>query len=377
MKISAFFMHSYDIIELGDNMGLFSKKIKDCQVLERYKIDIDGLLLNKNEDIKLIGENDKYVFFNYTDSGNHYILRQNKLKRKEVVSFGSISYYDVFCIWDKYLVMAMSGDSELNIWDSFIFIDTETGSRDSMKLRSEYGNMVFINGYGRKYNQDTIRNMYTRGDTLIIEFGRKKCTEKDADKIPYNEDMDYTLYLEIVDNEISIHRSYEEKKEGTKIEVTAKEYGAILAGVILISGDTFPKLCELISIKYNYINHLHFFEYLVYISQKILEKEYPNELVKYIINCSIDTIIDSVNFIKEDLTDSVKELLKDHYNLIEKNENNIFDSDGLDNLVKLFEEDLGLEHDVMIGQYILGEFTSFMIYHAKDIVNKKITIKNQ
>ena len=188
----------------------FNKKIKDCKVLDKYKIDIDTLLSNNDESIKLIAENDKYCFYDFDDPSNHYILRQNKQNRKEVVSFGWFRFYDIFCIWDKFLIMAKSGKAEMNVWDSFIFIDIETGERNNIRLRSEYGNMLFINGYGRCYNQDIVKKMYSRNNVLIIEFSREKYTQKDAEKVPYNEDMDYTLEFMRDGNDFSAHRSFEE-----------------------------------------------------------------------------------------------------------------------------------------------------------------------
>jgi hypothetical protein len=212
---------------------LFSKKIRDCKVLDKYKIDIDNLISNNDKSIKLIAENDKYCFYDFDDPSNHYILRQNKQNRKEVVSFGWFRFYDMFCIWDKFLIMAQSGKTEKNVWDGFIFIDTETGERRDIGLRSEYGNMIFINGYGRYYNQDTIKKMYSKDDVLIIEFHREKYTQKDADKVPYNEDMDYTLEFMRAGDDFSAHRSFEDEspkpsketkksKEEKKLELKGK-----------------------------------------------------------------------------------------------------------------------------------------------------------
>lgn len=187
----------------------FRKKIKDCKILEKYKIDIDTMISNNDGTIKSVAETNDYIFYDLEDPSNHYILRQSKKNRKEVVSFGWFRTYDMFCIWDKYLIMAKSGKAEKKMWDAFVFIDTETGERNNVSLRSEYGNMIFANGYGRNYNQDTIIKMYTKEEVLIIEFNREKCTQKDVDEIPYNENMDYTLELRKDGNEFLIYRSFE------------------------------------------------------------------------------------------------------------------------------------------------------------------------
>ena len=195
---------------------LFSKKIKDCKVLDKYKIDIDGLISNNDKSLKLIGESDKYCFYDFDDPSNHYILRQSKSDRKNVVSFGWFRFYDIFCVWDNYLIMAKTGKAEMNVWDSFVFINMDTGERQNIGLRSEYGNMLFINGYGRCYNQDSVLKMYVKDNNLIIEFKREEYTGKDADKVPYNETMDYVLTFKKNTGGFEAHRSFEDRKKESK-----------------------------------------------------------------------------------------------------------------------------------------------------------------
>lgn len=192
----------------------FNKKIYNCKVMDRYKIDIDRLLSNNDKSIELVAENDKYCFYVYSESSFwRYLLRQNKTKRKEVVSLGDIGWDSIFCIWDNYLVSAMSGKAELNVRDSFTFIDVETGIRRYEKLRSKYGNMLFVRGYGRQNNQDIIKKMYVEDGNLIIEFQREKYDGNDAEESHYYKDMDYTLVCQNNNGSLLLYRSYEDDKE--------------------------------------------------------------------------------------------------------------------------------------------------------------------
>ncbi len=196
----------------------FSKKISKCKIMDKYKIDIDHLLSTNDKSIELVGENDKYNFYVFKDSYERYILRQNKSNKKEIVTLGDVGYNSIFCLWNDYFIMATGSKAELNVRDSFTFINYETGKRYYENLRSEYGNMIFINGYGRCYNQDTVKKMYVKNGNLIIEFKRDKYEGNDAEEAHYYKDMDYTLVCKNINDEISLHRSYEDETEDNEVK---------------------------------------------------------------------------------------------------------------------------------------------------------------
>lgn len=205
------------------------------------------------------------------------------------------------------------------------------------------------------------------GIILVVVCARKKKNESDNSKKVSKQKTikeEEEIIEEIVDEA--------DKKADTKknaSELSANDFGKYLAGMILINADTYSGLCKSIEVKENYMNHLHYLEYLLYISQCLLEKDYKNDTIKVIIDSSIDTIIESVNFIEGNSNSSIKKELKDYYKSIEKRNYNIFNEDGINKLVKLYELDLKLEADIITEQYIFLEFSNYISYCAKEIIS--------
>ena len=160
------------------------------------------------------------------------------------------------------------------------------------------------------------------------------------------------------------------------IKVDAHQYGIILSEIILISGDSYPNFCKSIDIKEDYLEYLTYLEYFIYLSQKILEKKYSKEVVKIIIESSIESIVDCLNFIKIESKDKYKNYMKEDYKLIKEENYDVFDENGLKELINQFETDFKLEQDPIIEINITAEFTGFIKYHFEDVLNKGIEIIN-
>lgn len=193
----------------------FNNNIKKCKLLGKLNIDIEKEQSNNPESVRKIMETDKYIFYAYINkkySYNHYIIRQEKGNKKHVVSFDWINerYLDFVSTFDGNLILASAGHPELNMWDNFLFIDINTGKRQNVRLRSDFGNLSVIGGYGRFYNQDKINKMYNQDGKLIIEFTRIKSNRKEAEGEKYNYDMNYVLTLAMENGKVLAHRSYED-----------------------------------------------------------------------------------------------------------------------------------------------------------------------
>lgn len=205
-------------------MGLFNKKLRkektkeiyEYKILEEYNID-----LNENSDlVKRMGETDKYIFYLYKPKDNifrsEYLLRQSKSNIKNIVYFGSKPTYA--CLFEGYIFCA-NKTGEMNRHDYIKAINVENGTNLIFKWLGKNGKMVFINGYGRAYNQDIINNMSVEDNKLIINVQREKGTVNDITDRNY--DMDYTIEVEYKNDsfiptyyygeEIKVSTIYEEK----------------------------------------------------------------------------------------------------------------------------------------------------------------------
>lgn len=195
----------------------FNKDIKNCKLLGKFNIDIEKEQQKDAKILKKLVEIDKYIFYIYNNTkvnyDSYYILRQDKNNKKNIVSFEWIDekFLQHFTTFDNNLIFAVGGNPEMNKWDYFQFINIFTGEKQRVKLRSDYGNLEVIGGYGRFYNQDKIEKMYNENDKLIVEFHRNKSNDKKAIDYKYNSEMDYTLILSVSNGKVTAQRSYEEE----------------------------------------------------------------------------------------------------------------------------------------------------------------------
>ena len=117
-----------------------------------------------------------------------------------------------------------------------------------------------------------------------------------------------------------------------------------------------------------------YLQYLLYISQKLLEKKYSIEKVNYFINGAIETIIDSLTFISDEKKGIYVNLMKKQYNLFSNESIDVFSKNGLSRLANLLEEDYNIYHDITPHMNIVLEFTSFIKFHSEDILNEQLKI---
>ena len=74
------------------------------------------------------------------------------------------------------------------------------------------------------------------------------------------------------------------KEDKNLISITSEQYCIILAQIILTSGDSYKDFCKNINKEEDFQDYLIYLQYLLYISQKLLEKKYSIDKVNYFIN---------------------------------------------------------------------------------------------
>lgn len=189
----------------------FKKKaLYKYDMLEKYKIDIEKVISERETIIEKICESNNYIFYKFREKdatlSDLYIIRQNKDNKKKVVFFGN--YEELVCVYKEHLFLTKKS-GELNRFDYITCINVETGNVRKYKWKSQYGSLSVINGYGRFYNQDEVKKMYVKEEKLIMEIHREKTTSKEAESYEYNKDMDYILYIEKKGNDFVTKYSYE------------------------------------------------------------------------------------------------------------------------------------------------------------------------
>lgn len=203
-------------------MSLFNKKLYEYKIRDKVKIDIEKLIRDEDKCIEKICENEEYIFYKYTHTTRYsstYILGQKRKQPKKALFFGE--EYQYICLFNNHLFLADSS-VELDWTRDFIkCINIKTGDITKYKWRSKLGNLIFVGGYGRVYNQDTIKAMYVQGENLILDIHRIKAIQSkivEDDKLfqeelladANNKEMDYQIIVECINDTFIPHYSYED-----------------------------------------------------------------------------------------------------------------------------------------------------------------------
>ena len=206
------------VMTKGSNSSYFFKGDKQhpsgtLQLLTPLDIDVNraekyGVNVSSSIDgavCKRIAENKDYIFYNYgcfKDGSGGCNLRQSKQDEKQVVFFGEARILS--CIFHGFLFQVNHHDygSELYLWAK----DVETGNE---KVFSWFGKYSIPTGFGSRYSQDDISEMYVdeATDTLIIKAHRRFCEttlqKQNIEDDLFNIETDY--YLSITFDNFDFH----------------------------------------------------------------------------------------------------------------------------------------------------------------------------
>ena len=179
-----------------------NKEIYKYKVLEPIKIEFKSEIDRSPKDAKRVAESDKYVFYAYKtgmDGSGGYLLRQEKKSPKRIVFFGEC-YKQCICYKGHLFMCNMSGESGRFAIKSR---NIETGEMYVYNSWLGKHSIYFvINGYGRFWCQDSIKDVSVVNDSLVFHITRKESNENESpikDKsISYDEydaDMEYELII--------------------------------------------------------------------------------------------------------------------------------------------------------------------------------------
>ncbi len=204
-------------------MGLFSKKEPyEYKVLEKYKIDIESTnrAFQENKTSKeswggreyceLVAENNAYQFYGYRTYSDHsggYILRREKRNPKNIVFFGENKIFN--CVFHDYLFQ-VSSSGELGRF-GITGRNINDGALVKFNWLSEKAVFVVINGYGRFYSQDSVKDLFVKDGKLIFKVSRQKSNDphhEDTHPDKYDLDIAYDLVVEYVDGKYKATRFF-------------------------------------------------------------------------------------------------------------------------------------------------------------------------
>ncbi len=166
------------------------------------------------------------------------------------------------------------------------------------------------------------------------------------------------------------------KKEHEHITISKTEYGkTILSYIIIRQGDKFKELAEEYELDGDFTEYLTFLQYIVYISQKILETRFSPANATEIAISSFDGIVEYFEFINNEKKLLLAKLLKEQYaSLIEFIKFDIYKETELHSLVDAFLVDIGVKKSFMCHSTFFLTFSSYIIYHTSSIFNENISI---
>ena len=166
------------------------------------------------------------------------------------------------------------------------------------------------------------------------------------------------------------------KNKPKHITLSKTEYGkAVLSYIIIQQGEKFKELSKEHELDVDFTEYLTFLQYIVYISQKILETRFAPADATEIAISSFDGIVEYLEFIDDKKKLILVEFLKEDYtSLKEFIKFDISKQDEMHSLVNAFLEDIGVEKSFICHSTFFMVFSGYIIHHTSSIFNENISI---
>ena len=163
------------------------------------------------------------------------------------------------------------------------------------------------------------------------------------------------------------------KKKEEKYQFDIEQYAYYIIKCLSISEKSFFQDNK--NIEYDLFSQTLYYLYHLYICEQLLYSKYPEEIVNEIILKASEIILECQSENQIDKKDFKDKMFCFLLNI--KIENiKINKKEDLQKLAKLFLEDsCSLQNDAIILLNLFMSFTTFIAYHAEDIVNEKIKLK--
>lgn len=167
------------------------------------------------------------------------------------------------------------------------------------------------------------------------------------------------------------------KKANNKhLTLSKADYGkAVLSYIVMRKGSNFESLLKELGKEWDSGDYLWYLQYIVYISEKILETRFSSADASQIAVSSFDGIVEYLDMVDDDAKNILAESMKEQYlSCMQNLKFNIYTEAGLHSLVNSFLEDINVGKCFTCHFAFFTDFSSFIIHHTSSIFNDNITI---
>jgi len=165
------------------------------------------------------------------------------------------------------------------------------------------------------------------------------------------------------------------KKKDKPITISKTEYGkTVLSYIVTRHGNNFDNLLKDIGKEKCSSDYLIYLQYMVYISEKILESKYSSADAYEIALASFDGIVEYFEVDDETRITMAKHLKDWYMSLKEFIKFGIYEEKELKSLVDAFLEDINVSNGFFAHMTVFVYFSSYIIYHSSSILNNEITV---
>ena len=173
------------------------KAIYEYKMMEQVDCDLDTAIKNPNpgfqEYCKIIAESTDYKFYSYkthSDSSGGYVIRRSKANPKETLFFGE--NHQLACVFQQYLILCDHSGQRGRFYIHARNIIT--GFEQKCDWLGQGDLYVVVNGYGRFFVQDSIKDIRVEGARLVFNIQRKKSNHNEPED-KHNIDTEYQLIV--------------------------------------------------------------------------------------------------------------------------------------------------------------------------------------
>lgn len=161
-----------------------------------------------------------------------------------------------------------------------------------------------------------------------------------------------------------------------RVTLTKKDFGkGILSYIVMLHGDSFEERLKELEMEWDFVKYLTYIQYVVYISEKILETRFSTADSCEIAVSSFDGIVGYLDVVDDDKKGAMAEVMKEQYLSFKEDINyGIYSEAELHSLVNSFMEDIDVGKSFFCHSTFFLDFSSYIIHHTSSILDENIQI---
>lgn len=219
----------------------------------------------------------------------------------------------------------------------------------------------------------TLKQEITRyKDWFVYEANVKKNSlsfENEGDIAPISKNA-------VTARDLKLEREDIASEKDKRVTLTKKDFGkGILSYIVMLHGDSFEERLKDLEMKWDFVKYLTYIQYVVYISEKILETRFSTADSCEIAVSSFDGIVEYLDVADDDKKGAMAEVMKEQYLSFKEDINyGIYSEAELHSLVNAFLEDIDVGKGFICHSTFFLDFSSYIIHHTSSILDENIQI---